>query len=126
MSATEFHKICREMYSFGEYVDIRCTGNSIEFKCTGDAVNRSISYTKGNLVNIVVKNNKIVQGIYELKHIVLFTKCANLCDEIQIFMNNNFPLIIRYTIATLGKLWLCITHITRRSINNYEDTEIEE
>jgi proliferating cell nuclear antigen PCNA len=121
MSAAEFHKICREMYSFGEYVDIRCTANSIEFKCTGDAVNRSISYTKGNLVNIVVKNNKIVQGIYELKHIVLFTKCANLCDEIQIFMNNNFPLIIRYTIATLGKLWLCITHITRRSINNYDD-----
>ena len=58
-----------------------------------------------------VKNNNpndIVQGYFSLKHLVLFTKCTNLCNSIEMYLKNNYPLIISYSVASLGNIKLCL------------------
>jgi len=37
MDTADFHKICREMNQFTEYVEITCTSKEITFKCQGDS-----------------------------------------------------------------------------------------
>ena len=73
------------------------------------------------------KTNNIVQGIFELKNIILFTKCASLCNDIQIYMKNDFALTIVYTIATLGTITIAISPIREDNIKNisytYSDDE---
>jgi len=46
-----------------------------------------------------------------LKHLVLFTKCTNLCPAIEIYLKNDYPLIIRYTVANLGEVKLVLAPI---------------
>ena len=73
------------------------------------------------------ERERALQGIYELKNIVLFTKCATLCNDIQIYMKNDFALTIIYTIATLGTITIALSPIKEENIKNisysYSDDE---
>ena len=131
MPSAEFHKLCREMSNIAEYVEIKCTSKCIQFTCKGDCAERSTIYKSEegglNISSEGKKTNNIVQGIFELKNIVLFTKCANLCNDIQIYMKNDFALTIVYTIATLGTITIAISPIREDNIKNisytYSDDE---
>lgn len=133
MSSNEFHKLCREMSHIAEYIEIKCTSKSLCFTCKGDCAERSTTYYVDDQ-GVSIRHSdtstskptkqQIIQGIYELKNLVLFTKCSNLCNDIQIFMKNNYPLVIKYTVATLGRVLLCLTPISDPyEKNNYSDNE---
>ena len=133
MPSNEFHKLFREMNNIAEYVEIKCTSKNIIFTCKGDCAERSTIYKseEGGL-NISNENKKIqniVQGIYEIKNIVLFTKCASLCNDLEIYMKNDFALTIVYTIATLGTITIALSPIKEENIKNisysYSDDEDE-
>lgn len=133
MPSGEFHKLCREMNNIAEYVDIKCTSKNIIFTCKGDCAERSTIYKSEegglNISNENKKAQNIVQGVYELKNIVLFTKCANLCNDISIYMKNDFALTIIYTIATLGNITIALSPVKEENIRNiaynYSDDEAE-
>lgn len=134
MPSSEFHKLCREMNNIAEYVEIKCTNKNIIFTCLGDWAERSTIYKSEegglNISNENQKQHNIVQGVYELKNIVLFTKCANLCNDISIFMKNDFPLTVIYTIATLGTITIAISPVKEENIRNitynYSDEEDDD
>ena len=134
MNSSEFHKICREMNQIADYVEIRCLSDKIIFTCKGDYAERTTTYRNNDEdgvsdgVNIKHVNSTtnapiIVQGIYELRNLVLFSKCASLCNDIEIYMKNNFPLVIKYTVATLGRILLCLTPINEETANYSEEDE---
>lgn len=133
INSQKFHKLCREMKSIADYVEIKCLKNKIEFSCRGDIGNRKKCYKTDNgsdRVNIQYArkdNNKpfIVQGIYELKYLVMFSKCASLCPCIEIYLKSDYPLILQYKVADLGRLLLCLSPIKENTIMNdkYEDDE---
>jgi proliferating cell nuclear antigen PCNA len=133
MQSGEFHKLFREMNNIAEFVEIKCTSKNIIFTCKGDCAERSTIYKSEegglNIRNENKKPHNIVQGIYEIKNIVLFTKCASLCTELEIFMKNDFALTIVYTIATLGTITISLSPIKEENIKNisysYSDDENE-
>jgi hypothetical protein len=131
MLSNEFHKLFREMNNIAEYVEMKCTSKNIIFTCKGDCAERSTIYKSEegglNISNENKKNQNIVQGIYEIKNIVLFTKCASLCNDLEIYMKNDFPLTIIYTIATLGTITIALSPVKEENIKNisysYSDDE---
>ena len=65
------------------------------------------TYTINNL-EIEYNPDEIIQGFYELRHLVLFSKCTNLCASIELYLKNDYPLIIEYMVASLGEIKLCL------------------
>ena len=63
-----------------------------------------------NGISYIEKQNSydIIQGVFSLKHLVLFTKCTNLCNGIQMFLENDYPLIISYQVGSLGDIKFCL------------------
>ena len=55
----------------------------------------------------------------------MFAKCASLCNDIEIYLKSDYAIIIKYTVATLGRLLLCLSPIKEDTIRNikYEDEE---
>ena len=144
MDSQEFNKLCRDMNNIADYVEIKCLTDKIIFTCKGEFADRKTTYRtrsenddEEENENILVNINhastkgandatpKIVQGIFELKHLVLFSKCASLCNDIEIYMKNDFPLVIKYTVATLGRILLCLTPIKEDTTKNatYSDED---
>ena len=60
-------------------------------------------------------SNEIIQGVFQLKHLFLFTKCTNLCPSIEIYLKNDAPLILRYTVANLGEVKLVLAPLKNRA-----------
>lgn len=68
----------------------------------------------------------IIQGEYDLKNLSLFSKCSNLCQNIDLYMKNNYPLIIKYQIANLGQVYLVLSPKTRTDDNNDDDSDNDD
>jgi hypothetical protein len=97
-----------------QVIEISCTKKCLKFTSTGDSSERSKSYYPDEN-GIKINFNKdckaeVVQGIFKLKFLVMFTnRSQNLCSKIQLYLKNDYPLCVRYTVATLGKLFFCIS-----------------
>ena len=50
----------------------------------------------------------VIQGEFSLKNLGYFIKCTNLCSSIEMYLENNLPLIVRYSVASLGEIKLCL------------------
>lgn len=111
LPSSDFQKICRDMNNIADCIDIKNIGNQLILSCRGDFCNQeTIIVDNDNGVNMInnKKNNEIVQGAFNLKYLVLFTKCTNLCSTVELLLKNDYPLVIRYTVASLGELKLCL------------------
>ena len=62
-----------------------------------------------------IKSNQLVQGVYELRHLMGFSKCNKLCPTIDIYLKNEFPLVLIISIATLGKMYVFLSPIVKEN-----------
>jgi proliferating cell nuclear antigen len=114
MPSLDLQKICRDMNALGEKLDVEITssGSDLIFKCFGDFAEQETIISENTTSNMKVhkagSGSDIVQGIFQLKHLVLFTKCTSLCPSIELYLKNDFPLILRYTVANLGEIKLVL------------------
>jgi proliferating cell nuclear antigen len=111
MPSMDFQKICRDMTLLGaKTVDIKNVGTSLTFGCKGHFASRTtIMGDSENEFSIEKKaTDEIVTGNFSLPHLVLFTKCTNLCNNLEIHMKNDWFLMIRYVVANLGEIKLCL------------------
>lgn len=144
INCAEFHKLCRDMHQLSEFIEITCTNKKISFSCQGDSASNTKTFENCNNKDAdkgvkirCAKNNEdskpeIVRAIFELKYLVMFNKCTNLCNEIQLFLRNEYPLFIQYSIATLGTMLIGLVPVdeknflknTNENDKFYNDTEI--
>lgn len=118
MHSTDFQKICRDMNVLGEKMEITSSGQNLIFRCVGDFADQEtvIADNQANMKVVQTKGGttEIVQGVFQLKHLVLFTKCTTLCPSIELYMKNDYPLILRYMVANLGEVKLVLAPIKNK------------
>lgn len=111
MPSTDFQKIIRDMHNYADLIDIKSVEDHLIFSCKGDFCSQETIIGETQTGMNFAKNKKpdeIIQGEFALKHLVLFGKCTNLCNSIQMFLKNDYPLVIKYTVASLGEIKLCL------------------
>ena len=54
------------------------------------------------------EEDEIVQAKFLLKYLVLFSKAYNLSNTVEIFLKNDYPMVLKYSIADLGTLKFCL------------------
>lgn len=111
MPSSDFQKICRDMNNLCEFVEIKNINNQLIFHCKGDFVSQEtiLCDNDNGVHNIKTQNtNEIVQGVFSLKYLVLFCKCTNLCNTVEMYLKNDYPLIVKWSVASLGDIKLCL------------------
>ena len=112
LPASDFQKITRDMNNLAEFVEIKNVNNEIILTCTGDFCTQEtvLSDKENDSIQITSENkDDIIQGNFSLKYLVLFTKCTNLSNTVELYLKNDYPLIIKYTVASLGNIKLCLS-----------------
>ena len=124
------------MSVIAEQVDIKFIHNnnnySLSFCCKGEfasqesVFNGNINNTdKNNILNITknkdINDDVIIQGIYELKSLSLFSRCSSLCSTIELYIKNDSPLIIKYRVADMGSVHLILSPINNNESNGVFD-----
>jgi proliferating cell nuclear antigen len=104
--SNDFQKIVRDLNSISDKLEIKSIKNQLIFKCHGAFASAEIIRTESDGMGFVQKHNKVIQGEFSLKNLNYFIKCTNLCNQIEIYMENDMPLIIKYNVASLGVIKL--------------------
>ena len=112
MPSSDFQQTCRALGLITDEVDIRCAGNQIAFKGKGDYAEQITAFGEtedGIVFNEKANPQRPVQGVFNLKKLISFTKCTNLSNTIKIYMLNDSPLIVEYSITDMGWIKLCLS-----------------
>jgi proliferating cell nuclear antigen len=109
LPSVDFQKIIRDMNNIAEFVEIKNIGTQLILACKGDFCSQeTILADNENGSTITNKKDEIVQGIFNLKYLVLFTKCTNLCTAVELFLKNDYPIIVQYPVSSLGSIKLIL------------------
>jgi len=111
LKSNDFQKIIRDLSCISEKVEIKSVGNELIFKCKGQFAEAEIHRGETNeSMSFISKqdNSKIIQGEFSLKNLGYFIKCTNLCPQIEMYLENDLPLVVKYEVASLGAILLCL------------------
>ncbi len=127
MPSPFFNKIVRDLNSLGDIVEIQNINKKLILNTVGETVGDEIELGESdNGVTIVTEDPSIIfQGNYDLRYLNTFCKCTNLCANVDLFMKNDYPLVIRYFVASLGTIYLCLSSKTDPSNLDYDDDEAD-
>ena len=110
----DFQKIIRDLSCISEKLEIKSVGNELIFKCFGQFASAEIhrAETDGGMeFKVKQDSSKIIQGEFSLKNLGYFIKCTNLCPQIEIYLENDLPLVVKYDVASLGSIRLCLSSL---------------
>jgi len=111
LPSCDFQKIIRDMINIGEDIEITSIGNQLKLICNGEFAHQEtvLGETNNGLKFSTTQSPELpIQGVFSLKYLLLFTKCTNLCNQIQFYIKNDYPLVIKYAVASLGSIKLCL------------------
>jgi len=110
MPSNDFQRLCRDMSNISDTVEIISKDDSLVFTCNGDFASQEtvIGEATHGLIFTKKEHETHVGGKFSLKYINLFTKSTNLCNSIELYIKNNYPLILKYGVANLGVVRFCL------------------
>jgi len=145
MLSSDLHNLIKNMSTIAEtvdikYIDIQDMRNTLIFNCKGEFASQETIFadnSKNNNINLGTKEsssikitqsnqeekcpNEIIQGLYQLKTLSLFSKCSSLCNNLEMYIKNNYPLVIKYMVANLGYVYLILSSVAEN--NNYKECD---
>jgi proliferating cell nuclear antigen len=115
LPSADFQKIIRDLSCISDKIEIKSVataeGAELIFRCSGGFANAEIrrAESDGSMEFIQKQDvSKIIQGEFSLKNLSYFIKCTNLCSQIEMYLENNLPLVVKYNVASLGEIKLCL------------------
>lgn len=108
-----------EIRSIGKQVIFSCDDGLAEFRTVISEIDDSLNQDQRALlqqngedirsVRFEKSNNKIAQGKFKLSYLMNFIKASHLCENMQILLSNDKPLILEYYVADLGVMKFLLT-----------------
>jgi len=114
LPSVDFQKIIRDLSCISDKLEIKSVGNELIFKCSGQFASAEIHRAESDgSMGFILKqdSSKVIQGEFSLKNLGYFIKCTNLCQQIEVYLENDLPLVVKYDVASLGSIKLCLSQL---------------
>lgn len=132
MPSVQFQQIIKDIQLLeGKVVEIKSVGKQLIFSCDDGLAEfkTAISEIDDNLnkkqktllqqngedirsVKFEKSNDKVVQGRFKLSYLMNFIKASHLCENMNILLTNDKPLVLEYFVADIGILrFLTMSHV---------------
>mgnify|MGYP001433663330 FL=1 len=111
LPSCDFQKMIRDLSNISERLEIKSIGNELIFSCNGPFASCKIRRCESDGITEFIKKNEdstVIQGEFSLKNLGYFIKCTNLCNNIEMYLENDLPLVVKYSVASLGEIKLCL------------------
>lgn len=111
LPTTDFQKIIRDLNGISDRIEIKSVGSDLIFSCEGNfASSRIFRSESDGFLEFLQKPDAstVIQGEFSLKSLSHFIKCTPLCSHLEMYLGNDLPLIVKYDVASLGNIKLCL------------------
>jgi len=115
MNSSHFQKIIKDLSHISDRVTVTSTDKTLSFAVQGEIGSKNITCKQEiddlskkpiNEFQIKVPGEEIkqVKETYDLSYLLSFIKSTNLCTTINLFLKQEFPLVVIYSVGSLGSL----------------------
>ncbi|KAL4426763.1 hypothetical protein ABPG74_006541 [Tetrahymena malaccensis] len=108
MSSAEFSRICKELSSISETVEIETSKESVKFSVQGDIGAGSITVKNNqsdkDVDRVDLQIDQPVKLTFALRYLNMFNKAVSLSGSVSLNMSEENPLMVEYKIDELGSL----------------------
>ncbi|XP_065837548.1 uncharacterized protein [Oscarella lobularis] len=109
LPSSEFQRICRDLSSIGESVEISCSKEGIRFSVAGDVGSGSVTLRQNATIDkedgsVNITMNEPCTLSVALKYLNFFTKASSLSNTVTISMHKDVPLAVEYLIGDTGHI----------------------
>lgn len=106
MPSLEFQNLCRYLKDLTDEIVITCINEQLIISIDSDNANmkKIIRESEKGLTFASYSKDEVIHGKFPLRFLLMFTKATNLSKHIGIYLKNDFPMVIQYSIANLGEL----------------------
>lgn len=104
MPSNDFQKYCKDLSNIADTVIIENKNNEFVLAVDGDVGSTKIVLGETVSVEFNKLSNDDFRGKFDIKYLLLFIKNSNLCTNVELFLKKNLPLILVYSVASLGSL----------------------
>ena len=106
MPSTYFQRLCRDALNLADHMTIRSAGGTLVLSCQGDFARQEtvIGQADAGMSICTRPDASAVEARFSLKYLSLFCKSSSLCNTMEMFLKESFPLILKYNIASLGEV----------------------
>jgi proliferating cell nuclear antigen len=111
LPSSDFQKIIRDLSCISDKLEIKSVGSELIFKCQGQFASAEIHRAEADeSMKFILKqdSSKVIQGEFSLKNLGYFIKCTNLCPQIELYLENDLPLVVKYNVASLGSVFMAL------------------
>lgn len=124
MPSAGFQKIIRDLTGLSDRIRIESVENELIFSCVGSFAQSKIfrrehvgeiDSTIDEKIDTIKFRKKpdasvVMSGEFPLKSLNNFIKCTPLCQHLEIYLENDLPLIVKYNIGSdMGDIRLCLS-----------------
>ncbi|KAL2917255.1 proliferating cell nuclear antigen [Polyrhizophydium stewartii] len=108
LSSTEFQRICRDMSTLSESININVTKDGIRFAAEGDIGSGAITLKPGMSVDdeedasTTIELQQTVSLTFSLKYLNNFAKATPLSKTVTLSMSSEYPLLVEYKVNDIG------------------------
>ena len=107
MSSTEFQRICKDLSSIGDTVEISVTKDGVKFATTGDIGAANVICRQNTSVDkpeeqTVIDMQEPVALTFALRYLNSFTKATSLSPSVVVKLSKELPVVVEYKIADMG------------------------
>lgn len=106
MASSDFLSYIGELAIISNDISISNKNNKLILHSVGDFAEQSIEVESSVSSD---EHKSYETGTFNIKYIQMFTKATNLCNTVEIFIKNDFPLTLLYNVANLGNIKFCLT-----------------
>ena len=109
MSSSEFSRICRELYSINETVNIQADNNFVKFYVNNENIGGGFSLESNDSDNpelqCKIETDTNVDLAFALRYLNMFTKASSIGQQVSnLYLSKEFPLMVQYKLGELGIL----------------------
>ena len=102
LPSSEFQRICRDLWEFGETMRIKASAEGITFSVQGDAGSGNVLLKPREAGKpedkVTLTVHEPVTATFALRYLVNFSKAAPLCGSVELGLGPGAPLLVKYAL----------------------------
>ena len=115
MPSAHFQRQCRDMAFHSDVLVLKSQGGTLTMECAGDKISQTTVMQESENGVTFAQGGDITgepfEGRFYFSFLNLFTKATTLSNTLELFMSKEYPLILKYSVASLGELQFCLAAV---------------
>ena len=127
--SVKFHKIIKDLNVVHDMIEIRSFNGVMSFSGKGELSQGQVTLMEGDKdenLKFEKKDENIYQGRFNLKNMMILYKCTSLCPNVELYLENDTPLFIKYNIGRLGYTYLILSPVVEDVTKLESDIKVED